>query len=63
MHADTVDTEAERVHAWREKCLLAAGYPADAVPQLAANPAVDLTLACQLLEHGCDPLVAIDILT
>lgn len=62
MVAAPVETEQERVLHWRERCLLDAGYPADAVPSLAAARDVDLTVACSLLSNGCDPLIAVAIL-
>lgn len=54
--------EIEGVQAWREEKLLEAGYPADMVRVLAARGDIDLQVACDLLAHGCDPLIAIDIL-
>lgn len=56
-------SEREQVTWWREQCLLDAGYPADAVRDLASRRDVDLHAACRLIADGCDPLVAVDILT
>lgn len=62
MTVDERETEADRVFAWRRQTLLDCGYPADHVDQLASAAYVDLTGACDLLAHGCDPLIAVDIL-
>jgi len=42
--------------------LLAAGWPEDEALLLAARHDVDLHLACELLDHGCDPDLAWRIL-
>jgi hypothetical protein len=43
---------------WRFQQLVAAGWPEPQALLLAANPDVDLHLACDLLANGCDPATA-----
>lgn len=54
--------EDHRVEDWREEYLLRAGFPPEAAIQLSRDPAVDIHLAERLLERGCAPSVAVDIL-
>jgi hypothetical protein len=50
------------VVSWRIERLTAAGYPADAALVLALDREVDLHLAVSLLERGCAPDTALQIL-
>ena len=57
-----VDHELGQVESWRFEELERAGYaPADAV-QLAGRHDVDLHLATELVEKGCEPALALKIL-
>ena len=59
-------SRAEREHAtvtsWRVERLLQAGYDAEAALVLALDRDVDLHLAVSLLERGCPPDTALEIL-
>jgi hypothetical protein len=55
-------TEAERVELWRAEALERAGYGEAAAKLLAARTDVDLHRAVALLEAGCDPELAVQIL-
>lgn len=55
-------TEEEKVEAWRLKVLLDAGYPLENAEQLAARNDVDLHQAVELIEAGCAPATAAQIL-
>ena len=50
------------VDEWRFQQLLAAGWPEDEALLLAARHDIDLHLACELLQLGCDPDLAWRIL-
>ena len=50
------------VTAWRVERLIAVGYPSDAALVLALDRDVDLHLAVSLLERGCPPDTALQIL-
>jgi hypothetical protein len=54
--------EQETVTSWRIERLSAAGYPADAALVLALDRDVDLHRAVSLLERGCPPDTALEIL-
>jgi hypothetical protein len=56
------EPEHERVERWRAEALERAGYDADAAAELAARPDVDLHQAIGLLENGCPPETALQIL-
>lgn len=56
------DREQETVTSWRIERLVGAGYPADAALVLALDREVDLHLAVSLLERGCPPDTALEIL-
>ena len=58
----TEETEAERVERWRLEKLEGAGYDAAQAQVLAQRLEVDLHLAIELLEQGCEPALAIRIL-
>jgi hypothetical protein len=57
-----VETEAQRVERWRAEELARAGYEPDAVRRLAVQLEVDLHVAVEMLERGCPPHLALDIL-
>ena len=57
-----VETEQERVQRWRVEALERAGYEPEAASELAARPDVDLHRAIQLIESGCSPELALQIL-
>ena len=63
--ADTdqaVDTEYERVTAWRACELMRAGYEPVMAAELAEHGEVDLHVALELVERGCPPQLAAQIL-
>jgi len=63
--ADTeliVETESERVTAWRACELLKAGYEPLVAVELAEHNEVDLHVALELLDRGCAPDLAARIL-
>ena len=53
----------ESVNLWRMEQLLNAGWDEAWAALLACDHTVDLHRACELLEQGCDPAVALHILT
>ena len=57
-----VDTESERVTAWRACELLKAGYEPVVAVELAEHSEVDLHLALELVERGCPTDLAARIL-
>jgi hypothetical protein len=59
---EIVETELERVERWRAEELMRAGYDPGAAHDLAARPDVDLHTARELLERGCPPELAAQIL-
>jgi hypothetical protein len=54
--------ERDGVTAWRVERLLSAGYDGEAALVLALDRDVDLHLAVSLLERGCPPDTALQIL-
>ena len=56
------DTENERVERWRAEALERAGYDIASALELAARNDIDLHQAIKLVEAGCPPDVAIQIL-
>jgi hypothetical protein len=56
------ERERDGVTSWRVERLLAAGYDAEAALVLALDRDVDLHLAVSLLERGCPPDTALQIL-
>jgi hypothetical protein len=61
--ADTIrPTEQELVERWRAQELERAGFPEDVAAELAMRNDVDLHRAIELLEKGCSPELAADIL-
>lgn len=55
----TVDAEVVN---WRLHTLLASGYKPDIALSLAEATYVDLHLAVELIERGCSPALAVQIL-
>jgi hypothetical protein len=55
-------TERQRIERWRAQELQRAGYRRDQAAELAGRHDVDLHLAVELLERGCDPDLALRIL-
>ena len=61
--ADTIrPTEQELVERWRAQELERAGFPEDLAAELAMRSDVDLHRATELLEKGCSPELAAEIL-
>ena len=60
--AAELETERDRVEAWRLKQLLAAGYEYEDAAKLAALVDVDLHEAVELRLSGCDSNLALSIL-
>jgi hypothetical protein len=58
----TKRSELEQVERWRAGELERAGYPREAAARLAARHDVDLHRAVELLERGCSPELALQIL-
>lgn len=56
------EREREAVTSWRVERLLSVGYDAEAALVLALDRDVDLHLAVSLLERGCPPDTALQIL-
>ena len=59
---EAVLRDREHVTSWRVERLLEAGYDAEAALVLALDRDVDLHLAVSLLERGCPPDLALQIL-
>ena len=59
---DIVETELERVERWRADELIRGGYDPAAAAQLAARLDVDIRQAISMLENGCPPQLALQIL-
>lgn len=59
---DAALRDREHVTSWRVERLLEAGYDAEAALVLALDRDVDLHLAVALLERGCPPDLALQIL-
>jgi hypothetical protein len=55
-------TEQELVEQWRAEELERAGYPAQAAAELAMRTDVDLHRAAELIQQGCSPELALQIL-
>lgn len=62
MAADAQSDFPFSVADWRFQQLLQAGWPEPDALLLAGQPEVDLHVACELLEHGCDLPTAWQIL-
>lgn len=59
---DVLETELERVERWRADLLVRSGYDAMDAAALAARLDVDLHTAIDLLQSGCSPELALQIL-
>jgi hypothetical protein len=57
-----LQTEIERIEAWRAEELHRAGYDAAAAEKLAVRHDVDLHKAADLLRGGCSQELALEIL-
>jgi hypothetical protein len=57
-----IETESERVERWRTEELLRVGFDVETATLLAADFAVDLHTALDMVEHGCPPDLAARIL-
>jgi hypothetical protein len=57
-----VDTEIERIEAWRTQELSRAGYDRQAAAELATRHDVDLHVAVDLVRRGCNQDLALEIL-
>ena len=60
--AETIRGERERITSWRREALERAGYPPETAAELAGRDDVDLHFAASLLERGCSPELALQIL-
>jgi hypothetical protein len=56
------ETETDRVERWRAEELERAGFAPDTAHILALRPDVDLHAAVGLIERGCSPTLAAEIL-
>jgi hypothetical protein len=59
---EIVETELERVERWRAEELMRAGYDPAGAAELAARLDIDLHSAASMLERGCPPELALQIL-
>jgi hypothetical protein len=57
-----VETKNDNVIAWRRNQLVAAGFPEPLARSFARDGRYDLHALIELVEHGCDPLLAMRIL-
>lgn len=55
-------SESARVECWREEVLVKAGYPVIVARAIAHELDVDLHVAVALVEQGCSPGMAMEIL-
>ena len=56
------ETELERIEQWRSEELERAGYEPRAAATIAARHDIDLHRATDLLQQGCTPELALEIL-
>ena len=59
---EVLETELERVERWRADLLVRSGYDRMDAAALAARLDVDLHTAIDLLQSGCSPELALQIL-
>jgi len=59
---EIVETELERVERWRADELMRAGFDPSAAFELAARLDIDLHRATELIDRGCSPELALQIL-
>jgi hypothetical protein len=57
-----VETETEKVERWRAEALEKVGYDVISARELATRPDIDLHQAIELVEAGCPPALALEIL-
>jgi hypothetical protein len=57
-----IETETERVERWRMDELLRVGFDVEFAALIAAEPGVDLHAAIDMIERGCPPDLAAQIL-
>ena len=57
-----VETETEKVERWRAEALEKVGYDVLSARELAPRPDIDLHQAIALVEAGCPPALALEIL-
>lgn len=60
--ATDTGNERAKVESWRLHVLIEAGYPLPLAEKIAANLDADLHHAVDLLNQGCEPRVAAEIL-
>jgi len=58
----TIETESERVERWRTEELIRLGFDPDVAIVMAIEPGIDLHAASDLIERGCPPSLAAQIL-
>ena len=56
------ETEEQRIERWRAEVLERAGYGREGAEQLARRTDVDLHQAVEIVERGCPPALALEIL-
>jgi hypothetical protein len=59
---EIVETELERVERWRAEELVGAGFDPSSAGELAARLDIDLHAATELVDRGCPPELALQIL-
>lgn len=59
---EIVETEMERVERWRADELMRAGFDPASAMELAARFDIDLHRATELIDRGCAPELALQIL-
>lgn len=59
---EIVETELERVERWRADELMRAGFDPASATELATRLDVDLHRATELVDRGCSPELALQIL-
>jgi hypothetical protein len=59
---EIVETENERVERWRADELMRAGFDPSSAVELAARLDIDLHTATELVDRGCSPELALQIL-
>ena len=57
-----IETESERVERWRTEELIRLGFDPDVAIVMAIEPGIDLHAASDLIERGCPPSLAAQIL-
>jgi hypothetical protein len=57
-----IETEEQRIESWRMEVLERAGYSKRSAAQLACRKDVDLHQALSLVQNGCSPELALQIL-